>query len=506
MSDVSTISNFATIQLENKIFKSFFFKSSSVMFILDPRTGKFIVVNEQALKFYKYNETEFKKITIKDINMLPPEQIKIESEKALLEKRNHFVFPHKLKTGEIKDVEVFSTPIDLEGESFLFSIVHDITERKLFENSLIQAKNEIFEHKQFLQNLIDNIPALIAYWDCNFINVIANRTYYDFYNLPPDQIKGKHIKDVIGKAYEKNLPYLMGVLKGDPQVFERTIETPQGTKYTKANYIPDIKDGKVLGFYALVIDITELKKLQENEQSTQAQMYYNSKLSTLGEMAGSIAHEINNPLTVIAGRAKIISETLSRSTIDQKVHESIDKNIVGIEKTVLKIATIVKGLRAFSRDSNEDSFEMVSFKDLLSDAVSLISENLKSKEIHFEITGNDFDESLSCNRIQIEQVILNLVSNSIHAISKLESKWIRISLETLPENFILRVVDSGAGVPSAVEEKMMNPFFTTKDVGEGTGLGLSISKGIIEKHQGDLKYELFQGNTSFKMTFPRIHL
>ena len=100
------------------------------------------------------------------------------------------------------------------------------------------------------------------------------------------------------------------------------------------------------------------------------------------------------------------------------------------------------------------------------------------------------------------QVLLNLINNSFDAIQGQESAWIRIHGQSSGGKFILRVSDSGSGIPDEVVDKMMNPFFTTKPVGKGTGLGLSVARGLINEHGGELSYELFEGHTSFVIELP----
>ncbi|VEG57646.1 PAS domain S-box/diguanylate cyclase (GGDEF) domain-containing protein [Mycolicibacterium aurum] len=109
-----------------------------------------------------------------------------------------------------------------------------------------------------LRVLIDSLPALIGYWDSDCRNVIANAAYVDYFGMTPGQIRGRHIREVLGEQiYALNLPYIERVLRGQEQLFERTLVDQQGTtRYTQASYIPDIVDGEVLGFYAQVTDVT----------------------------------------------------------------------------------------------------------------------------------------------------------------------------------------------------------------------------------------------------------
>jgi signal transduction histidine kinase len=112
------------------------------------------------------------------------------------------------------------------------------------------------------------------------------------------------------------------------------------------------------------------------------------------------------------------------------------------------------------------------------------------------------DFTFECRASQIEQVLLNLLSNSIDSISDLPEKWIKIEILPQKDSFTLRFTDSGKGIPMQIADRIMEPFFTTKAVGKGTGLGLSISKGLIESHNGQLLYNNKSKNTEFTIQLP----
>lgn len=227
---------------------------------------------------------------------------------------------------------------------------------------------------------------------------------------------------------------------------------------------------------------------EQRNQAIQA-----SKLSSLGEMAGGIAHEINNPLTIISALATRTKKNLSDNKIPlEKSFENMDKVII----TVDRIAKIIKGLRAFSRDSNGEAFKYRPVSEIIEMTLELCQERFRDNGIEIKQYISP-DVEVHCREIQIVQVLVNLLNNSLDAISNLPEKWIEISAGDLGGTIMIRVTDSGKGITQEVCDQIMLPFFTTKEVGKGTGLGLSISKGIIEAHEGKFYYELNQGHTSF---------
>jgi diguanylate cyclase (GGDEF)-like protein/PAS domain S-box-containing protein len=131
--------------------------------------------------------------------------------------------------------------------------------------NLIEKENHLLERNHRFQTILDHIPAMIGYWDTDLLNRYGNKAYSSWFGIDPTQMQGKHIREIIGEErYRLNLPFIEGALRGEPQEFERAIRTPDGkqTRYSLAEYIPDIIDGKVLGFFVLVSDITSVKEAE----------------------------------------------------------------------------------------------------------------------------------------------------------------------------------------------------------------------------------------------------
>ncbi|MFP5458393.1 MAG: sensor histidine kinase [Bacteriovoracia bacterium] len=227
-----------------------------------------------------------------------------------------------------------------------------------------------------------------------------------------------------------------------------------------------------------------------------AQLVHSAKMSSLGEMAGGIAHEINNPLSIILGKAGLIKRSLKR---DGLVVEELERDVAKIEDTVYRITHIIRGLRNFSRNAEEDMPAPASLAQIIADTLELCGERFKHQHITLTTHLNE-DAVLNCRAPQISQVILNLLNNACDAIEGLDEKWIRLEVHRLNDKVLISVIDAGLGIPQKVAQKIMQPFFTTKELGRGTGLGLSISRGIAQAHGGDLTYDLFEGHTRFTLS------
>lgn len=224
------------------------------------------------------------------------------------------------------------------------------------------------------------------------------------------------------------------------------------------------------------------------------QLINSSKMASLGEMASGVAHEINNPLAIIQGKVKVITMILEDLNINQPM---LFQEVQKIKLTTDRIEKIVKGLRNFSRASNNDPFEPTPLQKIVNETLDLCQEKFKANGIKLKIQDIP-DTQIICRASQISQVLINLLNNSSDAIELLSEKWIEIKFEIKDRNQIsIFVTDSGPGIPRDHLEKIMEPFFTTKEVSKGTGLGLSIARSIIESHKGQLWVDTSYPNTRF---------
>ena len=231
-----------------------------------------------------------------------------------------------------------------------------------------------------------------------------------------------------------------------------------------------------------------------------ARAAYSAKMALLGEMASGIAHEINNPLAIISACSRHIRIRNKKGMIDSK---TLNEILDDIDSTSLRIEKIIRGLRFFARDSQTDDMIHSSLSDIIDYTISLCRERLKSEscEIKIDILP---DINLYCQPVSLSHAFLNLISNSLDALTGKEDKWISINTSISEDSVKISVTDSGSGIPRELHEKIMVPFFTTKPVGKGTGLGLAIVKGIVEFHNGKIEIDTEQKNTSFILSLPRI--
>lgn len=218
-----------------------------------------------------------------------------------------------------------------------------------------------------------------------------------------------------------------------------------------------------------------------------------AKMSALGEMSGSIAHEINNPLAIIVGNINYCIKNLKTATID---NENLLARLETTLRTIGRITKIIKGLKAFSRNSDLDPFKIASIRQVVEETLEICTDRFRLSKV--DLLVNEVSPILfDCRDTQIIQVLVNMLNNAFDAVLTLEEKWVKLEVFDLIEEIKIEITDSGTGIPQEIAEKIMQPFFTTKETGKGTGLGLSISLGIIKNHCGQFFLDTASKNTKF---------
>jgi signal transduction histidine kinase len=243
----------------------------------------------------------------------------------------------------------------------------------------------------------------------------------------------------------------------------------------------------------------ELEASIEELKSTQRQLIQASKLASMGILTAGIAHEINNPLAGI----KLFAQNTKRAHNEGRLEtEKMLENMDKISALVDKAAKIIEHLRTFSRQASGD-MKLIGVNKAVEDSLSMLFEQLKLQNIEVLLQLEDNLPRVRGDINQIEQVVLNLITNARDSLDKVKDK--KISLRTYKDDglVVIEVRDTGSGISPEILENVFDPFFTTKPVDKGTGLGLSISHGIVELHGGEIEVEseLDRGST-FRIKLP----
>ena len=251
---------------------------------------------------------------------------------------------------------------------------------------------------------------------------------------------------------------------------------------------------------SIIRDVSPRKALEAQLEASRMQIVSSARLSALGMMAGGIAHEINNPLGIIHAYASDLREMASEDKASAEVVERTSARIVA---TAERIESIVKSLRHIAREGDADPIQPASLRELIEHVLELSRERFRMHSILLSCSPIDPDLQVPCREVQIAQVVMNLVQNAFDAVVETSSeKWIEVQVHAGTEFVVVSVIDSGAGVPVEIRDRIMEPFFTTKPVGKGMGLGLSLARSIARQHGGDLTLAEHQGHTCFSLALP----
>jgi signal transduction histidine kinase len=223
------------------------------------------------------------------------------------------------------------------------------------------------------------------------------------------------------------------------------------------------------------------------------------KMGALGRMAGGIAHEINNPLAIIQGNASLLKKLGREGEASRQEVEEIAETI---EQTSVRISKIMKSMRTLARNTREDPMERCSLPAILADTFALCEDRFREGEVRLDFPHLTSGPILFCRPAEICQVLVNLLNNAFDAVEKEPERWVRVDVTERENRLVIGVTDSGPGIPGDLKDRILDPFFTTKEVGRGTGLGLSISRTIAENHGGLLRLVKSSSHTRFELELP----
>lgn len=253
-------------------------------------------------------------------------------------------------------------------------------------------------------------------------------------------------------------------------------------------------EGTLEGLVYVIRDVTERKQME-------MRMLASQKMADLGTLAAGVAHEINSPLQVITGVSQSLLDRQACGALDA---ERLQKGLVTIHRSGWRCAEIVRALRTYAHAATTNIVP-TSLNDVVDDTLLLIENQLKSWASIRVVTDLAPDlPTLYCDRNQITQLLINLLTNARDAMPRGGTVTIRTRLAEDGQSLRLSVSDTGIGIPDSIRSRLFDPFFTTKPPGEGTGLGLSIVAGIVQAHQGEITVDSSVGNgTTFTVTLPR---
>lgn len=373
----------------------------------------------------------------------------------------------------------------------LVGIASDITAARHQEENVRRVKEN-------LEVVLSHLPLAVCVYD--------NEGRREYVNNAWTMLMGYTAAEVVGRPVARDLfpseevaNAALALLNGTGEGNELTFRTKAGDlKACRVSIIPLPQGRKMTVTRDLTPERAQEKLIEEQRQA----MIESARLSSLGEMAASIGHEINNPLAIIQGSAELMLTAIERGgSLDE---EKLKRSMERISTTVSRIAKIIVGLKSFARDGRKDPLAPASLKSVIGEALELCQTRFRNNGVELHLDLPEKDVLVAARPVQLAQLLVNLLNNSFDAISQQNAKRVEIALRLEGERVALRVLDNGPGVPEELREKIMQPFFTTKAPGKGTGLGLSLSRSIVEDHGGRLVVKTVNGMTCFEADLPAL--
>ena len=371
-----------------------------------------------------------------------------------------------------------------------FFVVHSKErERRQAVESSEQQYRAMFEKNLAIKMIVDPDTGKIA-----AINEAACR----FYGYQPEQAAELAVFDLLPYTRQEALDLMGDIVRCGGRPVETRHRLNSGEwRDVEMHASPLQHQGKTM-LFAIVNDVSERKRVERENQTIQAQLAHSAKLASIGTLAAGVAHEINNPLTILKGYSEILARRLSEVEPEGEALKIRDKMSEGIDR----ISAIVGSLRTYAR-SDTEHVEAVELNKVITDTLTFVQQVARKANVEILQQLSAQNPSVRGNIGKIQQVLINLITNACDALeSRPSDRQIIIETVVEGEGTTLYVSDNGCGIKKSHLRQVFDPFFTTKPVGKGTGLGLSISRSIIESLGGSFQVSSKEGEgCTFRIGF-----
>lgn len=379
-------------------------------------------------------------------------------------------------------------------------ISQDLTEQ-------INTQRQLLESESKFRLMFDDAPMGYQSLDADGNLLTVNKAWLELFGYSQEEVVGRWFGEFLpADTVSRFCTNFQRFKEKGLTSNELDICTKSGERLTIhfSGKIATDSEGRFLQTHCILHDITREKQFEKEKQTMEARLREQDRLQSIGTLASGVAHEINNPINGIMNYSQLILDHLT----DQDEVASFAGEIIRESE---RISTIVRNLLQFSRQDKQ-SYSLARIDDIVNQTISLIKTIIRHDQIKLTVDIAEDLPLIKCRSQQIQQVLLNLLTNARDALNQKyngyhDNKTILLSCR-LEQNtngtwLSMTVEDHGSGIPEAIRDRIFDPFFTTKNRDAGTGLGLSICYGIIKEHRGELTYETETGHyTRFLILLP----
>ena len=473
-------------------YKTLFEMTLNPILVVDEE-GRYIDGNDAALAFLECSREELLNMNVSDT--LPPyldnewyEKYRAIWQTSSTVEREYYV------GGKIKVLELTITPMQIEFNKVFIGIGRDLTEKKRIERELKQSEER---YRLLVDNSMDVIVTTGMDMQVTYISpsvrYLTGLTAESIIRMAEDKTLTADKLGLAADDADRALAAMRSLFE-DPsrtQVLEMEFRHPDGFNNwveIKMSIMRD-KGGQSVGILAVIRDITQQKKMTER-------LIRSDRLASLGEMAAGLAHEVNNPLTAVMGFSYLVLQ-------NPGIPPDIKRDINSIYNEGKRAADVIKDFLLFAR-GREPEKQAVFINDIIESTLRLRHSQMTKENIKVLLNLAEDLPAINGDISLLQQVFLNIILNAEHFMYQSNKKG-TLSISSLQENGRIKIVigDDGPGIPPDKVDRIFDPFYTTKQVGEGAGLGLSICHGIIREHGGNIYAESRPGEgASFIIELP----
>ncbi|MDU0458478.1 MAG: response regulator [Geobacteraceae bacterium] len=441
---------------------------------------------------------------------------------------------HKVKGLEVGGVDYITKPFQREELLARITVhlhIRELTRRLREANELLETRveertaelaqtidalhDEIMERKRAeeervrLVRAIEQAAEAIFMSDADWLITYVNPSFERMTGYSRDEIIGKHTRILKSHTHESEYYHQIRETLGSDNVWSGRLTTRKkdGSLFESDTTVSGVKDSKgaIINYVSILRDITNELKLERELRQSQ-------KMEAIGTLAGGIAHDFNNILTAVIGYTELAQHKLAKD-------DAVSRDLERVQEASSRAKDLVKRILTFSRQSEYER-KPVHVAAVIDEVLSLLRSTLPTTiEIQQHINTPPNGDSVLADPTQVHQVLMNLGTNAAHAMRAhggilsvslsdydADAEFVSLYPDLVPGPFVrMTVSDTGHGMEAAVRERIFDPYFTTKKVGEGTGMGLSVVQGIIKDHGGAISVYSEPGQgTTFHVYLPRI--
>jgi PAS domain S-box-containing protein len=468
------------LRLSEEKYRLFLENNNAIILTLDTETGTIIFANNAAVNFYGYEKNDLEGMNISKINILNPKEIELKMKTALDQKQNYFIFKHKLASGEIKEVEIYQTKYILNNKPIFLIIIHDISERRIAEESLAKFKLGIEHSSEAI--FICEIDGNISYVNPSFEKIYGFSSS-EVIGKTPRIIKSDNIPQEFYAEFWRKL-INKEIVSGE--VLNKRKDGKIITIDGSNNPIVD-SNGEIIGYLGIHKDITQ-RKLEEELISSKEKAENASKMKSI--FLAQMSHEIRTPINALVSMSSLLRfDFEAKADEDQLMSfEIIDRAANRIIRTVDLLLRLSE-IQAGTYETNPVLLDL--YAEVLS---RIVADNRKftyKKNIALSLDSKSTDTGITADLYTVSQIFIQLLENAIKYTD--EGEISIVIFRNKSEQLVVEIKDTGIGIEEEYMPKLFDPF-TQEEMGytrkyEGNGIGLTLVKKYCELNNAKIEVE-----------------